>query len=272
MERPGLLQPRRNLHRCAQAVVAEHGGAFPRASRQLATLPGIGRSTAAAIAAFCFGERVAIPDNNVKRVLTRARLWRRSGRGRAGAPAVGAATDLLPARAASRPTQQGLMDLGATLCLARSPHCLICPVRGELRGARREGRPERYPVKTRKLEARKRTRERVAVAALADATGWCSGPRAACGPGLWSLPSSTAPGAGRGLAGLAGRRRGAAGFTHVLTHLDWTLHPRRWTFPAQMPQQRSSASSPPADGPLVQHRRPGAPACPRRCASCWNAT
>ena len=68
----GYYSRARNLHRCAQAVVAEHGGAFPNSSAQLATLPGIGRSTAAAIAAFCFGERVAILDGNVRRVLARA--------------------------------------------------------------------------------------------------------------------------------------------------------------------------------------------------------
>src|SRR5512147_2455699 len=55
----GYYSRARNLHRCAQVVVAEHGGEFPRHSAQLAHLPGIGRSTAAAIAAFCFGERVA---------------------------------------------------------------------------------------------------------------------------------------------------------------------------------------------------------------------
>ncbi len=67
----GYYSRARNLHRCAQAVVEQHGGRFPDRSEALATLPGIGRSTAAAIAAFCFGERVAILDGNVKRVLTR---------------------------------------------------------------------------------------------------------------------------------------------------------------------------------------------------------
>ena len=67
----GYYSRARNLHRCAQAVVAEHGGRFPIHSDELVKLPGIGRSTAAAIAAFCFGERVAILDGNVKRVLTR---------------------------------------------------------------------------------------------------------------------------------------------------------------------------------------------------------
>src|SRR5690349_16259112 len=68
----GYYSRARNLHRCAQAVMAQHGGRFPASSEVLATLPGIGRSTAAAIAAFCFGERAAILDGNVKRVLTRA--------------------------------------------------------------------------------------------------------------------------------------------------------------------------------------------------------
>src|SRR5262245_22733080 len=67
----GYYSRARNLHRCAQVVVAEHGGAFPRSSAALAELPGIGRSTAAAIAAFCFDERAAILDGNVKRVLAR---------------------------------------------------------------------------------------------------------------------------------------------------------------------------------------------------------
>ena len=67
----GYYSRARNLHRCAQEVVALHGGAFPMAAAQLQTLPGIGRSTAAAIASFCSGERVAILDGNVRRVLTR---------------------------------------------------------------------------------------------------------------------------------------------------------------------------------------------------------
>ena len=68
----GYYSRARNLHRCAIEVCERHGGEFPRRSEELARLPGIGRSTAAAIAAFCFGERVAILDGNVKRVLGRA--------------------------------------------------------------------------------------------------------------------------------------------------------------------------------------------------------
>ena len=67
----GYYSRARNLHACARAVAELHGGEFPQSAAGLQTLPGIGRSTAAAIAAFCFGERVAILDGNVKRVLGR---------------------------------------------------------------------------------------------------------------------------------------------------------------------------------------------------------
>ena len=98
-----------------QALVADHGGEFPRSSAALAKLPGIGRSTAAAIAAFCFGERVAILDGNVKRVLGRTLGFPQD---LATAPAVARlwslADGLLPPRDVAVYTQ-GLMDMGATL-------------------------------------------------------------------------------------------------------------------------------------------------------------
>src|SRR5688500_19174457 len=68
----GYYSRARHLHRCAQEIVARHGGRFPASAEALAALPGIGPSTAAAIAAFCFDERAAILDGNVKRVLSRA--------------------------------------------------------------------------------------------------------------------------------------------------------------------------------------------------------
>src|SRR5205085_3879425 len=117
----GYYSRARNLHRCAQAVVAEHGGHFPRSAAALCELPGIGRSTAAAIAAFCFGERVAILDGNVKRVLTRLLGFQhdlaRPAHERALWEEAGA---LLPETGIESYTQ-GLMDLGATVCLARDP-------------------------------------------------------------------------------------------------------------------------------------------------------
>ena len=124
----GYYSRARNLHRCAQRVVTEHGGKFPSDPLLLADLPGIGRSTAAAIAAFAYGARAAILDGNVKRVFCRAfgidgfpgakpvedQLWRR-------------ATALLPERDIEAYTQ-GLMDLGATLCTRSNPACASCPL------------------------------------------------------------------------------------------------------------------------------------------------
>src|ERR1700712_4315582 len=117
----GYYSRARNMHRCAQEVVERFGGAFPRTALQLQTLPGIGRSTAAAIAAFCFGERVAILDGNVKRVLTRVLAFGDdlSVAGNERALWNDATTLLPPAHAPEAITRytQGLMDLGATICL-----------------------------------------------------------------------------------------------------------------------------------------------------------
>ena len=236
----GYYSRARNLHRCAQAVVDRHGGCFPASSAQLAELPGIGRSTAAAIAAFCFGERVPILDGNVKRVLSRVL-------GFDGDLAIASqeralwdeATRLLPERGIEAYTQ-GLMDLGATLCLARSPQCLLCPVHEDCAG-RRTGSPERFPVKSRKLKRGRR--EHVWLWLQRCDTLWLAQrPDTGVWAGLWSLPefdsvedfeaaSSDWPGAGEGLPS----------FTHVLTHLDWTLHPMRWRLPDRAAGSRVEA-------------------------------
>lgn len=124
----GYYTRARNLHKCAQRVVAEYGGVFPSEPRLLAELPGIGRSTAAAIAAFSSGTRAAIMDGNVKRVFARVfgidtypgerkteeAMWRR-------------AEALLP-EAGIEAYTQGLMDMGATLCTRSSPSCERCPL------------------------------------------------------------------------------------------------------------------------------------------------
>ena len=93
----GYYSRARNLHRCAQAVCQDWGGQFPPSAESLQTLPGIGRSTAAAIAAFCYSERVAIMDGNVRRVLSRALGYAADLAVAANERALWAlATDLLP--------------------------------------------------------------------------------------------------------------------------------------------------------------------------------
>ena len=236
----GYYSRARNMHRCAQAVVQEHGGRFPATSAVLMQLPGIGRSTAAAIAAFCFGERVAILDGNVKRVLTRVlgfggdlteaaqerALWAR-------------ATELLPHEGVE-PYTQGVMDLGATVCTTRSPACLLCPVSGLCVAARTHTQGA-YPVKTRKLK--RGTREHVWLWLHWRRQVWLvQRPDTGVWAGLWSLPefdssavfdaaASSWPGAAEALPS----------FTHVLTHLDWRLHPLRWTLPERTGAKRIKA-------------------------------
>ena len=235
----GYYSRARNLHRCAQAVVERHGGAFPRSAAALEALPGIGRSTAAAIAAFCYGERVAILDGNVKRVLARvlgfagdlaeakqvATLWDH-------------ATALLPERGVEAYTQ-GLMDLGATVCLPRAPQCPVCPAQ-PLCAAAREGAPDRYPVKTRRLKRGTREnvwlllehRDRVFLVEREHRGVWA---------GLWSLPEIAPGDAVAATAGWPGEGVALPSFVHGLTHLDWTLHPLRWTLPARIAAPRLDA-------------------------------
>ncbi|GAB3412451.1 A/G-specific adenine glycosylase [Massilia agilis] len=143
----GYYTRARNLHACARRVVDQYGGAFPPDPLLLAELPGIGRSTAAAIAAFSGGVRAAILDGNVKRVFARVfgidsypgekrtedALWRR-------------AQALLPEGEGIESYTQGLMDLGATLCTRASPACERCPLR-ERCVAFATGRTAELPVR-----------------------------------------------------------------------------------------------------------------------------
>jgi len=124
----GYYRRAHHLHAAAQTVVEQHGGAFPRDVETIAMLPGIGRSTAAAIAAFAFGARGAILDGNVRRLLARHRgIAGFSGDRQVEAELWAAAESLLPQREIETYTQ-ALMDLGATLCTRASPRCDQCPV------------------------------------------------------------------------------------------------------------------------------------------------
>ena len=162
----GYYSRARMLHRCAQAVVDQHGGVFPNTVDALVQLPGIGPSTAAAIASFCYGVPVSIYDGNVKRVLSRLLAFEGDLSTTAASKqlhekaqalltrglefAAATASDVMPAYT------QGLMDLGATVCHLRSPQCETCPVQS-LCAARAAGAQTQYPVKLKKL---KRTTER----------------------------------------------------------------------------------------------------------------
>ena len=236
----GYYSRARNMHRCAQAVVADHGGAFPAHSATLQTLPGIGRSTAAAIAAFCFGERVAILDGNVKRVLTRVLGFDGDLSVAAQERALWAqATELLPSSGVEAYTQ-GLMDLGATLCSAKSPKCLLCPVQQNC-AAQQSGQAERFPVKTRKLKRGQREnvwlwlswKSQIFLVQRPDTGVWA---------GLWSLLEVATQSELDLLSQVwPGDAERLPSFVHTLTHLDWTLHPVCWTLPARTSAARVEA-------------------------------
>ncbi|HEY7296410.1 MAG TPA: A/G-specific adenine glycosylase [Xanthobacteraceae bacterium] len=149
----GYYARARNLHACAVAVMERHGGHFPQSEQALAALPGIGRYTAAAIAAIAFDVGTVPVDGNVERVVARlfaveeelpgakARIWR-------------LAQALAPARRAGD-FAQALMDLGATICTPRRPACALCPWRPGC-AAHERGDPDRFPIKPRRRPGRLR--------------------------------------------------------------------------------------------------------------------
>jgi A/G-specific adenine glycosylase len=237
----GYYSRARNLHRCAQHIMAEHGGVFPSQAHVLVTLPGIGRSTAAAIASLCFGERVAILDANVKRVVTRVLAFDADLATTANERALwDAATGLLPQAANLQRNMaqdmprytQGMMDLGATLCLPKKPLCESCPVRA-LCCASAAGDPQRYPVRTRKL---KRSAQSIWLLWARSAQGsvWLSKRPV---PGVWAglhcLPlfDSEESLLAAVPATWQARLQPQPTFTHVLTHKDLHLHVWQLTLP-----------------------------------------
>ena len=226
----GYYSRARNLHRCAQDVVAHYGGQFPRTAAQLQTLPGIGRSTAAAIASFCFGERVAILDGNVKRVLTRVLGFSADLAKSANEHALWAkATELLPISnlPESMPRYtQGLMDLGATICSGRQPKCLLCPVQ-KICLSRADGNPEKYPVKMRTL---KRSQQALSLLLARRPDGACwleKRPVPGIWGGLFCLPAFESDEALKAFLPpvLPFEVQPLPPLIHVLTHKDLHLSP-----------------------------------------------
>lgn len=149
----GYYTRARNLHQCAKIIVSQYQGQFPDDPALLQALPGIGRSTAAAVSAFSYGTKAAILDGNVKRVFARVfgidaypglkliedDLWLR-------------AQALLPETDIQSYTQ-GLMDLGATLCTRSKPECTRCPLQSRCNAVathRTDQLPVRKPKKVQK--------------------------------------------------------------------------------------------------------------------------
>lgn len=225
----GYYSRARNLHKAAQTVIDRFSGVFPTHSAALETLPGIGRSTAAAIAAFSSEERSAILDGNVKRVLARHA-------GIDGYPGDKRVADQLWREAEARLPQQdmiaytqGLMDLGSLICTRNKPGCEACPVNQDC-VARRSGRTAELPGR----KPRKATPEKETVMLLVQQEQkWLLQRRPEKGiwAGLWSLPECPATLAASDWAQAHGLKildedTGSA-FTHVFTHFRLHITPHR---------------------------------------------
>ena len=219
----GYYARARNLHKCAQQVATQFGGQFPASAEALAELPGIGRSTAAAVAAFAFGQRAAILDGNVKRVLCRQF-------GVDGFPGEAAihrqlwdlAESLLP-EGDIEPYTQGLMDLGATLCTRSRPRCGDCPVAAGC-VARRDGRTGELPMTKARPAVPERTSSFVL---LTDGARLLLERRPPSG--LWGgllVPPEGEPAQVAARFGLSlAEQRPLPAFKHTFTHFRLTLEP-----------------------------------------------
>ena len=231
----GYYARARNLHACAQRIMQDWGGKFPPDAEGLTTLPGIGTSTAAAIAAFCYAERTAILDGNVKRVLARyfavegdpttrsieQQLWQHA---RQELPTP---TQLRKDPLIMTAFTQGLMDLGATLCTRARPQCTTCPLRKGC-AAQSQGRTEELPWPRAKKTLPLRStgmliahhRGKVLLQKRPDTGIW---------GGLWSLPefdASLGPDAGCAQVGVTAHTvQSLSPFLHIFTHYKLTIEP-----------------------------------------------
>lgn len=239
----GYYRRAKNLHAAAKAVVSKFGGTFPRTAAELVRLPGVGRYTAGAVASMVFGERTPLVDGNVARVLlrienrpraqadptdraTQAWVWERAG-------------ELVEASGKPGVFNEGLMELGATVCTPRSPRCGACPV-AKVCEARAAGRQVQIPVP----KAAARTRAIYCASVLVTARGGAEvlveqragdgkGAAGTMWAGLWQAPTlerEDRPPTAAEVAGFIGvsesRVSLADSFVHKTTHR--TVHFDVW--------------------------------------------
>ncbi|MEM1437055.1 MAG: A/G-specific adenine glycosylase [Pseudomonadota bacterium] len=232
----GYYARARNLHRAAQQVVTEFNGELPTGVDALTTLPGIGRSTAGAIAAISQGQHAVILDGNVKRVLTRFHAI-------AGYPGTTAvSTTLWTLAEAHTPPErtadytQAIMDLGATLCVRRKPACDACPLAARCQ-ARALDRPEDFPGRKPRKEKPVRAARVWLILDPKDRLLLEQRPPSGIWGGLWTPPETAAD---TTLSTLAAQLDWLEGelvetepltpFRHTFTHYHLELDPRTVRF------------------------------------------
>lgn len=239
----GYYARARNLHTAAQRAMTDHAGALPARPEQLVELPGIGRSTAHAIVAQAWDRRAPILDGNVKRVLSRhaaiegwpgrsdveKRLWQEA--------------DLRTPKTQAAAYTQAIMDLGATLCTARTPSCQDCPVRDDCR-ARQADRVAEFPGRKPRKQRPHRHSLFLVLRNQANDVLLIQRPPSGIWGGLWCLPE-----AGPETAHLPAPGRGTiAPIVHEFTHFRLTM---------EFLHLDASAPGPVRDWPEGRWVRPG---------------
>ena len=219
----GYYSRARNLVKCARQV-AEIGG-FPSTEEGLRELPGLGAYTAASVAAIAFGERAVVVDANVERVV--ARLFAIEEPLPGARKAIRARAEEITPLSRAGDFAQGMMDLGAQICTAKSPRCLLCPLSAQCE-ALKGGEPERLPVKP----AKKAKPERRGTAFWIEKDGhvWIvTRPGTGMLGGMRALPDDgwSAQGDGSGDAPLDGNTRTLGAVRHTFTHAHLTLEVKR---------------------------------------------
>ncbi|MXO66877.1 A/G-specific adenine glycosylase [Altericroceibacterium endophyticum] len=219
----GYYSRARNLVKCAREV-AQLGG-FPDQEEDLRKLPGLGAYTAAAVAAIAFGRRAVVVDANVERVVSR--LFAIEEPLPAARKQIRAAAERITPQQRTGDFAQAMMDLGATICTAREPRCLLCPLQADCM-ARAQGDPARLPVKAPKKAKPQRQGtafwiERAGEVWLVTRSdkGMLGGMRALPDDG-WSARAD-----GSGDPPVAGQWQDYGAISHVFTHAALTLSVRR---------------------------------------------
>ncbi len=224
----GYYSRARNLHKTAKIVVTRHGGEFPHSVEALAELPGIGRSTAGAIASISMGLRAPILDGNVKRVLARYLAQDGyPGEPKVAAQLWAAAERLTPQERVNHYTQ-AMMDLGATLCTRSKPGCLLCPLAADCQ-AHLLGREKDYPQPKARRELPRRHTLMPLLHNGKGAVLLYRRPPSGLWGGLWSLPELIDQ---DGLAALARRHdlqlgecRALPPLSHTFSHFQLHIEP-----------------------------------------------
>jgi A/G-specific adenine glycosylase len=232
----GYYSRARNLKACADAIVRDHGGAFPSKEAALLTLPGVGPYTAAAIAAIAFGEKATPVDGNIERVVSRLFAVRQ--------PLPKAKSEIKRLAATLTPTRrpgdfaQAMMDLGAEICTPRRPSCLMCPLQQDC-AANAQGVADSLPIKPAK--AVRPVRFGIAYLVLREDGAVLLRRRADAGllGGMMEIPSTEwrdTPASSRDALRSAPVKAAwwpvAGAVTHIFTHFRLELSVRRALVPA----------------------------------------